>query len=93
MAKKIDIENDLNIVLHNEVTQLNLSKLHNSNRFDVAMCFGCRPSELGLQTSLKANRFYTTETFDVLLSFSLAQLRDNKQYKTSLWNALKDYKF
>jgi len=52
------------------------------------ICFGTSPKNLGLNSSFKGYRIYNTETYQVLLSHSLAQLAVKKERKKALWDAL-----
>lgn len=52
------------------------------------ICFGLKPKEIGFNAGFRANRFYKTETFSILLTHSLAQLTASKKHKMALWNAL-----
>lgn len=52
------------------------------------ICFGLKPKEIGFNAGFRANRFYKTETFSILLTHSLAQLTESKKHKMALWNAL-----
>lgn len=55
---------------------------------NVILCFGLKPSALGLNASFKGYRFYQTETFSLLFSHSLAALEEDKKRKKDLWEAL-----
>jgi DNA polymerase III psi subunit len=52
--------------------------------------FGLMPGALGLNASFRPNRFYDTETFSLLLSYSCAELENNKKFKMALWKALQE---
>ena len=52
------------------------------------ICFGLQPKEIGMNAGFRANTFYQTEGFKILLTHSLSQLSSEKKYKLALWNAL-----
>ena len=92
------LHNILKAVNYTEGNNAHIFKLKDSESINVArsinpsvqfvLSFGLRPRDLGFNAGFKANRFYKTEDFSILLTHSLAQLNGEKKYKMALWNAL-----
>lgn len=57
---------------------------------EAVICFGLKPKEISMNAGFRANKFYQTETFRILLSHSLEQLEGNKKFKMALWTALQE---
>ena len=57
---------------------------------DAVICFGLKPKQISMNAGFRANKFYQTETFRILLSHSLEQLEGNKKFKMALWTALQE---
>lgn len=57
-------------------------------KLEYILCFGTNPKELGMNARFKANRFYKTESFNILLTHSLDQLDGDVRRKKALWTAL-----
>jgi len=52
------------------------------------LCFGISPSRISMNASFKANVFYATEKFEIMLAHSLSKLTEDVAKKKALWNAL-----
>lgn len=89
ILKAIGFELDRNAaVLSIENGQsINLAS-HLSQQVAYVLCFGFQPSELGIQAGFRANVFYATESFRILLTHGLDKLDQDKKLKMALWTAL-----
>ena len=74
--------------LDNEET-LNLAKSLNK-QIKYVICFGLKPKNISMNAGFRANKFYQTESFSIMLSHSLGQLESEKKYKKALWEALQN---
>ncbi len=91
ILKAINFENDKNacILKLDKQSSVNVASI-TSDSITHVLSFGLSPKNLCLNAGFKANRFYKTESFSILLTHSLNQLEENKNYKMALWNALQN---
>ena len=86
-AINYNIDNDIRICLLRQAQNVNLAQLVGEG-INYVIAFGINPKNLSLNASFKANYFYKTESFEIMLSHSLTELNENKVYKKSLWTEL-----
>lgn len=75
------------VIVLEKGNQINIQKLslYGTER---VISFGIAPRKMGLNATFKAYQIYTTESFDLMLSHSLAQLSEEVARKKALWEAL-----
>ena len=68
---------------------VNASQLVHENISHV-LVFGLAPKRIGMNARFRANFFYPTETYKVLLTHKLSQLNADKKYKAALWQSIQN---
>lgn len=85
----VNINSDALMILVKNKQPLNIAQIATKHELKHLLVFGFRPKNIGFQTPFTANKYYETENFGILLTFSLSNLNSSNDYKRSLWNALK----
>ncbi len=86
-AIKLDFNKDIKVISLEE-TESKAASFFDSNELNYVMAFGLRPARIGMNAKFKANHFYQTESFKVMLTYKLEQLTSDVSKKKALWGAL-----
>ena len=88
-AINFDIKTHVCVILFNDGETIDIAKcvLPEINK---VVCFGIKPAEISFNASFRANTFYQTETFGLMLTHSLSILSTDNSKKKALWTALQE---
>jgi len=91
ILKAVSLTPGENTVLHlmEDDENINIAKL-TPDSVSKVICFGLKPREISMNAGFRANHFYKTESFSILLTHSLDQLDGNTRFKKALWAALQE---
>jgi DNA polymerase III psi subunit len=86
-AINFDLDQDIRICLLRQAQNINLA--HHVHSPDIkVIVFGVNPKRISMNASFRANHFYRTETFEIMLTHALEALHSNVSYKKALWAIL-----
>jgi len=88
-ALDISWESDCRIRVFKNDKRINLAKIFYNDNSNYLIAFGFATDQFDTQAILKINKWNNFNSFNLLLSYSLAELIDNNTNKRILWNELK----
>lgn len=86
-AIKLNPDTEVQFAQMGEEDSININQIYSETNTHV-LSFGLRPNQIGFNASFRANHFYKTEYFSILLTHSLSQLDKDKDKKKALWLSL-----
>jgi len=88
-AINYDLDSDVRTFILPQGVEINLAELvSEKNKYVIA--FGVNPKRISMNASFRANTFYQTEAFEIMLSYALEDLNSNVSYKKGLWKVLQE---
>ncbi len=87
-ALKISWDSDCRVRIFNESQNISITKLLNEDKSKYFLAFGFSPKQFNTQAILQINKWNRFDSFKLLLSFKLEDLKSNTSHKRILWNEL-----